>query len=128
MSLFKINTTDISDRIESGSYNVNENDVYNTWTDANGIVHRDILRTRVSGTFNVLFRTKDEYENFVELIKNNKVTAGYVPNCSVVTNNTNKTINGNYYIEYSPIRSMAMNGVHQMDMFTVTITERNRND
>lgn len=125
MALIIINGNDISARIASGSYQINESDVYASWTDANGIPHRDVLRQSVSGSFDILFRTKKEYDEFVSHIEESKQPGGYCL-CLVAVNNTNKMVRGNFFIDFAPKRSIKKNGIHMMDMFAVKISERNR--
>lgn len=71
--LAKINGTDITKWINTSSYEVNAEDVMNTWEDANKVTHRDIIRQRVKGKFSLSFSNISECEEFVELIKANRL-------------------------------------------------------
>lgn len=44
---------DISNYIVSGSYSVNASDQYESWMDGNGVEHRIIVRSKVSGSFEI---------------------------------------------------------------------------
>ena len=101
--LASINETDITQYILSESYNVNQKNEYNEWTDANRVNHRDIIRTRVSGEFELQFKIGDEtpYNNFVTLLKDN--TASGVLPITVFVNNINERKTINVFYEYLPV-------------------------
>ena len=101
--LASINGTDITQYILAESYNVNQKNEFNEWTDANKVNHHDIIRTRVSGEFELQFKIGDEtpYNNFVTLIKNNTVS-GVLP-ITVFVNNINETKAINAFYEYLPV-------------------------
>lgn len=71
--LAKINGTDITKWIITSTYEVNSEDVVNTWEDANRVTHRDVIRQRVKGKFDLSFANKAECEAFVALIKDNRL-------------------------------------------------------
>ena len=101
--LASINGTDITQYVLSESYKINQKDEYNEWTDANRVNHRDIIRTRVEGAFELQFKIGDEipYNNFVALIKDNTVS-GVLP-ITVFVNNVNETKEINVFYEYLPV-------------------------
>lgn len=71
--LAKINNTDITKWIITSTYEVNLEDVMNTWEDANKVTHRDIIRQKVKGRFDLSFANRAECEEFVKLIKDNRL-------------------------------------------------------
>lgn len=101
--LASINGTDISQYILSESYSINQKDEYNEWTDANRVNHRDIIRTRVSGKFELQFPVCNEqlYTDFVTLLSDNTVS-GILP-ITVFVNNINETKEINVFYEYLPV-------------------------
>lgn len=101
--LASINGTDITQYILSDSYNINQKNEYNEWTDANRVNHRDIIRTRISGEFELQFKIGDEtpYNNFVTLLKDN--TASGVLPITVFVNNINESKTINAFYEYLPV-------------------------
>lgn len=101
--LASINGTDITQYVLSESYKINQKNEYNEWTDANRVNHRDIIRTRVEGAFELQFKIGDEipYNNFVALIKDNTVS-GVLP-ITVFVNNINETKEINVFYEYLPV-------------------------
>jgi len=50
-----IGETDYTANIVDGSYDVNSNDVYESWKDGNMLEHRIIVTSKVSGKFSVVF-------------------------------------------------------------------------
>lgn len=70
--MFKINTTDYSTRVVGAGYEVQSDDEYETWTDANGKEHRSAYRTRISGKFSMLFPTMAEFTAFQAVMDTNK--------------------------------------------------------
>ena len=49
MIFFQVGLTDLTPAVDVQHYDVNVNDVYTAWTDANWIEHRDKVRTRIEG-------------------------------------------------------------------------------
>ena len=70
--MFKINTTDYSTRVVGSGYEVQSNDEFETWTDANGKEHRSAYRTRISGKFSMLFKDMTEFTTFQSIMDANK--------------------------------------------------------
>lgn len=64
MIMFKVGAGDYSDRVIAGSYNVNSQNVYKSWQDINGIEHREKIRDKIVGSFDMYFPTIDEYDAF----------------------------------------------------------------
>lgn len=123
MRLFSINGKDLTHYITVPSYIMNSKDVYNEWVDANGLTHRDVYRTKVSGKFTMLFTDHDEYFDFLKLINEHKGTGGYVP-VSLYVNNLNTIVNTDVYIEMEPANTLPYFGINKYDGFEVSIVER----
>lgn len=64
MVMFKVGAGDYSDRVIAGSYNVNSQNVYKSWQDINGVEHREKIRDKIVGSFDMYFPTIDEYDAF----------------------------------------------------------------
>lgn len=64
MVMFKIGADDYSDRVIAGSYNVNSQNVYKSWQDINGIEHREKIRDKIVGSFDMYFPKIEEYDAF----------------------------------------------------------------
>lgn len=64
MIMFKVGAGDYSNRVIAGSYNVNSQNVYKSWQDINGVEHREKIRDKIVGSFDMYFPTIDEYDAF----------------------------------------------------------------
>lgn len=63
---------DLTEYITAPSYDVNNVDVTEDWTDSNWTTHRIVPRTKVSGKFNMLFKDIESYNKFYHLLKLNR--------------------------------------------------------
>ncbi len=104
MSLvFEINGVDMSSNVIAENYKVNQADVYDSYIDANGHEHRNIYRTKVSGTFDMRFRSLNSYMNFLKHLSNSKTVNGYFP-CKIAVNNTGEIVERYLYISFNTTR------------------------
>lgn len=112
MILASINGTDISNYIQESTYEINQRDVYKGWMDANYNIHREKIRTRVVGSFDLVFLTETDYTAFLTLLNTNTDASGmltitlYVTNINASAsynvffefeNNVNREISANYF-------------------------------
>lgn len=63
---------DFTQNITMGSYDVIQTDVTEEWTDANYKTHKIVTRTKVSGKFNMLFSSKEEFNKFLNIVRLNR--------------------------------------------------------
>lgn len=120
--VFKINLTDFSDHVIAGSYKVNSEPIYTEWTDANGTAHREKIRDKVSGSFDMWYRTAEGYNGFVSTISENTRLNLTLP-LTVLVNNTGETITGSFFLEHSTVRNRDGAWDDYMERFTVSITQ-----
>lgn len=122
--MFKLGNIDFSNRVIAGTYAVQNTDVYNSWTDCNYVEHRDKVRERMEGSFDVLFLTIEEFNDFMSALKSNKRTGVYYSNVTLKDNysNTDNVIDA--YITMTPIRDRKPDWTDYMQPFTVTVKER----
>lgn len=121
--MFSINGTDYSHRVVGSGYQVQKNDEYNTWRDANGKDHDSIYRTRVEGKFNMKFLNITEYNTFLDVLalaKNNDRTYPV----QVYDNKTHQTVSITAFIDFTPSRYRAPNWDDMMEQIEVTIREQ----
>ena len=90
MMFFKIGSTDLSQYADIQNYNINEADVFQSWTDGNWIDHRDMVRTRITGTVLLGFKTAASWSAFQALLASQRNAAGYYP-VTLYVNNTGTT-------------------------------------
>lgn len=122
MQLFNINGTDLTRFIMVPSYKVNEFNIGEEWTDANESDHRDIVRTRVQGSFTLKFHTEDEYWDFMDLVNNNKTSGDYLL-VTLFLNNKNKVVSKNIFIDFEAANTLPYFGIKEYSGFDVTIKE-----
>lgn len=123
MIMFKIGETDYSNRVIASNYNINSTEVYTTWTDASKTEHRSLERKRVVGSFDVYFKTIEEYEAFTEQVAAVK-DDNLAVDITVCDNKTNTEMEINAFIDYTPIRSK--DGLNNDTMGTINITIQER--
>lgn len=98
--MFKINNTDYSTRVVGTGYEVQSNDEYETWTDANGKEHRSAYRTRITGKFKMKFLSLNEFTAFQAVMDANKNTDLTYP-VTVYDNKTGIETSIRAFIDYS---------------------------
>lgn len=121
MALLTINSHDYTKYILAGSWEVNRQDVYKSWTDANGINHRSIYRTRVSGEFTIQFINRSVYNTFLNDLAAVKAN-GYYP-MTVYQNNVMSTASINAFISMEPAMEANYTTNPAFDKFTVKLEE-----
>lgn len=95
---------------------------YNEWMDANGVKHKDKVRDRIIGTFDLKFRLESDYAAFIELIKENIIGANKIE-MYVYVNNKNEATVKNFYIDYKPVLFKNFGGNKCYKQFTFAIGE-----
>lgn len=121
--MFAINGTDYSHRVVGAGYEVQKNDEYNSWTDANGKEHKSAYRTRISGKFQMFFQSMDEYQTFIStlnLAKNSDLTYPI----QVWDNKSGSSVSITAFIDFTPTRYRAPNWDDMMEQIEVTIREQ----
>lgn len=63
--LFTLNNIDYTANIIADSYKINSQPVYESYEDAKGRTHNVLIRNKVSGSFDMFFRTMTEYNEFL---------------------------------------------------------------
>lgn len=114
--------SDFTPFIISKTYKVNKQDVYETWTDANGITHRVIYRTKISGSFEMQFINRAMYDVFIDELESIK-TDGYYP-VELYVNNLLTTKTANVFLQIEPAMAAQYSDYPEMDKFSVKVVER----
>lgn len=114
----------LSRHIPMGSYNVNVMEEFEEWTDSNYDIHRKLLRNRVEGTFDLKFKSVEEYEGFLNVLTAAKATTGqnYIEMDAFCTNR-GATYNKKFYYEFEPKNDLPQMADSKNEAFTVTIKE-----
>lgn len=108
--LFKVGDTDYTRKIISGSYGVNDNDIYKEWTDANFETHRHVYRSQATGSFTMYFGRQSDFQEFLSklgTVKNNN--GSYTIGLSI--NNKNEFRNNmKCFVDFEPTREQRVLG------------------
>lgn len=121
--MFKLGAKDYSNRVLAGAYAVQSKDVYNTWTDCNYVEHRDKVRERIEGSFDVLFLTIEEYTAFMaDLLLVKQSDTSYLVN--IMDNAKNIERNAYVFLDMTPVRDRKPDWSDVMQAFTISVKER----
>lgn len=120
--LFSVNNVDFTRSIISTSYEMNKQDVFEAWTDANGISHRSIYRSKISGSFELKFINRAKYNAFISALNAVK-TDGYYP-VTVYVNNTLATETINAFVHIAPSMTAQYSDYPEMEQFSVEVEQR----
>lgn len=92
--LFAIGATDLTKYEDKEKHNVNQEKMYSSWTDGNWVEHREVVRTRISGTVELSFPRATDYATFLSLLSSSITADGYYPVKAWCSNtNTTETFN-----------------------------------
>lgn len=123
MIFLKIGDINLSAFVNKQKYEINSADVYDVWTDGNGIDHRVITRQRISGTVKIGYRNHEDYQAFVDLLASERDSEGYYTVMAYV-NNTNEHETFNAYIDTVTSAKWDFVNGREWHEITMTITER----
>lgn len=123
MELFKMGEIDFTKCIKASTYKVNSKDVYNEWTDGNYKVHRDVVRSKVEGTFSLYFQTVEKEQEFFDTLNSLTGTGGHTP-VSVYVNNHHEIRDIEVFIEIDPTNEKPFMGLSEYEGFELKLTER----
>lgn len=122
MHLLIVYGQDMSEFINHKAYNVNSNSVYEEWTDANYTKHRDVVRTRVSGDFEVGFTKVADFEKFCRLLSLAK-NADETYNIMLYVNDQNRVLPVSVFIDAPALRIRDVINNRSWNTFKVEIEE-----
>lgn len=121
--IVKIGGYDLTSIALVGAYEVNNIEEYTEWVDARGITHRDLIRTKVQGSFDVMFKDINVFDLFVSTLRlNKKQTNTY--ECELMCNNTNTSKICDCFVDFKPVRSQDGIGNDRFEPFTIEIKEK----
>lgn len=120
--LVKIGNTDISKNILTDSYAVNAEDECNEWTDSNKVLHRDVVRQRIMGSFTVKFLTEEAYAAFIKLLLDSRTLDHKIP-VEIYVVNENRMQNTEIYYRMAPGVTKSLIKGKVFKSFTIEVTE-----
>lgn len=122
-NLFTISSTDLTKWEDTTKHKVNRDDVYTTWTDGNWIDHREIVRTRVTGTVVLRFSKEADFASFMSLMTSARDANGYY-SVTVWCSNTNSVEMVNVFLDIAGETKWDVTCPRKFHEITVTITGR----
>lgn len=123
MMFFKIGSTDLSQYADIQNYNINDADVFQSWTDGNWIDHRDMVRTRITGTVLLGFKTAASWSAFQTILASQRNAAGYYP-VTLYVNNTGTTETIDAFLDMTNATKWDLVNDRFWRVQTVKVTER----
>ena len=120
--MFQVLNTDFTRYIISPSYKMNQQDTYESWVDGNGVTHRVVYRSKISGQFEMKFMNREKYGLFLSALDAVK-TDGYYT-VTVFVNNTLFPQTIEAFITIEPSMTAKYNGIPEFEQFTVKVEQR----
>lgn len=121
--MFKVNSTDYSNRVVGAAYAVQSNEEYELWTDANGKEHRSAYRSRITGKFTMYFPTMSDFTSFQTTMNTNK-NADLTYPISVFDNKSGTTKSIRAFVEYQLVQYRGPAFDDRMEQVEVSIREQ----
>lgn len=120
---FQIAGTDLTAYADIQNYSVNEEDVYQSWTDGNWVEHRDVVRRRVEGEVKLGFAKAADFAAFAALLISARQTGGWYP-VTVYVNNTGAVMNIEAFLAVKGAGKWDLKNGRQWLVQTIQITQR----
>ena len=123
LTLLSIGGVDLTADIDQQNWDVNRSPVYTDWTDANHVIHRHVMRYRISGRFKIGFKTVTDVTSFLTLLSNNKQSGEYY-SAQVFSNDDNTLHSADIFLDgVADIKRDLDNG-RQWHAYTIDLEER----
>ena len=125
MQLFVIDGHDFTNHIKVPSYNVNMEEEYEEWKDGNYTKRREITRSKISGSFTMIFDDNDELDTFLDLVWTQKARSdGGAITATVYINNTHSVQEITAFIKFNLPNERPYFQREKLSGFSVTIEEQ----
>lgn len=120
--ILRINGVDFTNNVVNGTYDINTEERFSEWEDANHRKHRSDYHTKVVGTFDLFFKDTEDYYTFVNVIKDGRLSDG---RCRIVlsVNNIGANFDGFAFVEFNPVRATNETVGDFFNTFSVKIEE-----
>lgn len=124
-SIFKIGNRDFTNNVIPGTYAVNLEDVSYTWQDGLMVTHKSIIRQKLVGSFDMFFRTAEEFHEFVSTIKSGTNTNNTI-RVNLIANNdpTNALLSRHVFLNYTAVRNKDACGNDYFNQLTIGVEEQ----
>lgn len=122
--LLKIGNTDVSANIVADSYSVYNQPVYKVYEDANGVTHKRFIRNKIAGSFEMFFRSMQNYTDFMDLVDTNTSSSNFSVLCTVYDTKRADVYTINAFIELAPTIALDGTLTEYMKVLKIDIEER----
>jgi hypothetical protein len=99
IEFFKIGSTDLSSKMDYQNYSMNNLPVFQSWTDGNMIEHRNSIRSRITGSFELNYMNASDMTAFLNLMSSEMNVNGYY-SVTAYVQNKNAVESFEAFIEY----------------------------
>lgn len=123
MTFFQIGTVNLTAWVNTRDYEMNSEDVYETWTDANWTDHRVIARQRITGKVKLGFSKPADFAAFIAAMSSQRQAGGYY-SVTAYVNNTGATATFDAYIDTADADNWDLLNSRQWQVQTLTVTGR----
>ena len=123
MIFLQIGAVDITEHINIQDYEMIKEDMYNDWTDANGVEHRSFYRTRITGEATAGFASGADFSSLMSLLASAKNSEGYY-SVTAYIQNTGTTETFSAYIETEGSSKWDLLNTREWHEIPLKITER----
>lgn len=124
MTFFKIGTTDLTPWVNIQNYDVNQEPLYESWTDGNWRERRSIVRQRIGGTLKLGFSAAADFAMFMGLLASQRHEPEGYYDVTLYVNNTGQTVTLEAYLDVSGADKWDLVNHRQWQVQTLTITGR----
>ena len=117
------NTYSYDSALDRRRYEINRATVYQSWTDANWIEHRPIVRQRVRGELHLGFKDKSVYDSFLTRLAAGRNADGY-NSVSLLVNNSGAVETINAFLTVTDSGAWDVANEREWHDVTVRVEER----
>lgn len=123
MVFFQIGSSNLSPFADIQNYEMNSEDVFDTWTDANWLDHRVIVKQRISGKIKLGFAKASDFSDFLTLLAGARKADGSYTVTAYV-NNTGAAATFDCFIDTQDADKWDLLNSRQWQVVTLTIRGR----
>ena len=115
---------DLTNYIVVPTYKVNNKPHFTEWTDGDLVLHRDVQRYYLEGSFTLLFTDIEDYQNFLTRYKQALNATGEGNVYSYVYSNNDHELNfTKVFMDFELANEMPFMGIKEIDGIEVNIRE-----
>ena len=125
MNLVVIDGKDYTQHVKVPSYKINKTYSYKEWEDGNYKKHREITRTKVSGSFTLIYDEISDLDDFFDTVESLQAASdtGAIQ-MTLYLNNLHTVETVTAFIKYTPANERPLMYVGDLSSFEVTIEEQ----